>query len=151
MYLGEGKKKIKTFKGFTLVELLVVVAIIGILGSVGTIAYNGYTKGARITAAKNTLMQISLAQSEHFSNAGYYWTSGEDCADSYTKTAGEAVNEEVGDGLFDNADYIDNTIQFYFCIEEAGGASGFIASAVYREGSCKLTVNDSNVVDDSSC
>ena len=104
--------KVKTFKGFTLIELLVVVAIIGILGAVGTVAYNGYTKGARVTAAKNTLMQISLAQSEHFSNAGYYWTSGEDCADSYTKTAGEAVNEEVGDGLFDNADYIDNTIQF---------------------------------------
>ena len=142
----------KTFEGFTLVELLVVVAIIGILGAVGTIAYSGYTKGARITAAKNTLMQISLAQSEFFSNSGYYWTSSEDCANSYTKDAGEAVNQEVGRNLFsNNANYIDSKIEFYFCIEEAGGASGFVASAVYREGSCKLTVNDSNVVDDSSC
>ena len=40
-------------------------------------------------------MQISLAQSEHFSNAGFYWTSGEDCADSYTKDAGNAVNQEL--------------------------------------------------------
>ena len=145
------KKKIKTFKGFTLIELLVVVAIIGILGAVGTVAYNGYTKGARVTAAKNTLMQISLAQSEHFSNAGFYWTSSEDCEDSYTKDAGNAVNQEVGENLFLNANYIDSKIQFYFCVEEAEGASGFIASAVYREGSCTLTVNDSNVVDDSSC
>ena len=152
MYLGEGKKKIKTFKGFTLIELLVVVAIIGILGSVGTIAYNGYTKGARVTAAKNTLMQISLAQSEHFSNAGYYWTSGEDCADSYTKTAGEAVNQEVGTNLFSKANYIDSKIDFVFCIEEPDeGASGFIATAVYGGGSCTLTIGDSNVVDDSSC
>ena len=145
-------KKIKTFKGFTLVELLVVVAIIGILGAVGTIAYNGYTKGARVTAAKNTLMQISLAQSEHFSNAGYYWTSGEDCADSYTKEAGNAVNQEVGTNLFSKANYIDSKIEFYFCIEEPDeGASGFIATAVYRDGSCTLTIGDSNVVDDSSC
>ena len=144
--------KVKTFKGFTLIELLVVVAIIGILGAVGTVAYNGYTKGARITAAKNTLMQISLAQSEFFSNSGFYWTSGEDCSSSYSKEAGKAVNQEVGTNLFSKANYIDSKIEFYFCVEEPdGGASGFVASAVYREGSCKLTVNDSNVVDDSSC
>ena len=144
--------KIKTIKGFTLIELLVVVAIIGILGAVGTVAYNGYTKGARITAAKNTLMQISLAQSEFFSNSGFYWTSGEDCSSSYSKEAGNAVNQEVGDNLFTNANYIDSKIDFVFCIEEPDeGASGFIATAVYRGGSCTLTISDSNVVDDSSC
>ena len=144
--------KVKTFKGFTLIELLVVVAIIGILGAVGTVAYNGYTKGARITAAKNTLMQISLAQSEHFSNSGFYWTSDEGCEDSYTKDAGQAVNQEVGTNLFSKANYIDSKIDFVFCIEEPDeGASGFIATAVYGRGSCTLTISDSNVVDDSSC
>ena len=39
-------------KGFTLIELLVVVAIIGILASVGVVAYNGYTKSAKIAATK---------------------------------------------------------------------------------------------------
>ena len=141
----------KNNKGFTLIELLVVVAIIGILGAVGTVAYNGYTKGARITAAKNTLMQISLAQSEFFSNSGFYWT-GEDCSSSYSKEAGNAVNQEVGDNLFTNVNYIDSKIDFVFCIEEPDeGASGFIATAVYGGGSCTLTISDSNVVDDSSC
>ena len=49
----------KNNKGFTLIELLVVVAIIGILAAVGVVAYNGYTKSAKINAAKSNQASVS--------------------------------------------------------------------------------------------
>ena len=64
-------------KAFTLIELLVVVAIIGILAAVGVVAYNGYTKSAKIAVVKSShklatkfyktkyLMQNSLGRLRH--------------------------------------------------------------------------------------
>ena len=62
--------------GFTLIELLVVVAIItGILAAVGVVAYSGYTSSAKKKSTENIMMQIGLAQTEHYSDFGTYYSN----------------------------------------------------------------------------
>ena len=61
--------------GFTLIELLVVVAILGIISAIGIVSYNGYVGASKKKSAENIMMQISLAQSEYYSdNDNYFFT-----------------------------------------------------------------------------
>ena len=65
-------------KGFTLIELLVVVAIIGILAAVGVVAYNGYTKSAKISLVKtnhNTVKKYIINEINKCYNLGVEFDS----------------------------------------------------------------------------
>lgn len=54
-------KKLKSNKGFTLVELVVVIAVLAILAGVGSVAYSGYIKKANEAADVSLLAAVKTA------------------------------------------------------------------------------------------
>ena len=53
--------RIKSLKGFTLIELIVVVIIIGVLAAIAAVAYNQFVAQARKTAAVANAKQVVTA------------------------------------------------------------------------------------------
>jgi len=134
--------------GFTLIELLVVVAIIGILAAVGVMAYSGYVSSAKKKSTENIMMQIGLAQTEHYSDFGVYYHPTTSCTPS--KATSLAVEKELLEGNGSTRGKITEDLEFEICVHKSG-SSYLIKAQDKSTPPCIITVDVNNAITRSNC
>ena len=131
--------------GFTLIELLVVVAILGIIAAVGIASYNGYVAGAKRKSAENVMQQISLGQTEYYSDMGIYYlnNAGTNCSPNSTTSTAIETN------LLGGSDVITDEMGYQLCV--ANDASNYIVVAQEDGGSCVIKMTALSVITRTNC
>ena len=105
-----------------------VVAILGIIAAIGIVSYSGYVEGAK-KSVDNVLQQISLGQTEFYSDNGYYYknSSSNSCpASTSTSTAIETNLLGGSDNITPELGYeiciANHSSNYQICAKEIGGS-----------------------------
>ena len=128
--------------GFSLIELLVVVAILGIIATIGIVGYSGYVSASKKKAVENALMQLSLAQTEYYSDNSAYYGS----AAGTTCTPSSATTTTVQTKLVGGTELFSSDLGYSVCAVTNAGAFYFLV-AKENGGNCeiKLTGNTQSI------
>ena len=120
--------------GFTLIELLVVVAILGIIAAIGIMSYNGYVGSAKKRSAENVMQQISLGQTEYYSDNGIYYRNSTGTSCNPTSTTSSAIETN----LLGGTDSITSEMGYELCV--ANDATNYKVIAKENGGNCEITM-----------
>ena len=131
--------------GFTLIELLVVVAILGIIATIGIVSYNGYVSSAKKRSAENVMQQISLGQTEYYSDNGIYYRNSTGTSCNPTSTTSSAIETN----LLGGTDSITSEMGYELCI--ANDATNYKVVAKENGGNCEITMTSLGIFVRTNC
>ena len=123
-----------------------VVAIIGIIAAIGFVAYSGYVEAAKKKTAENAMMQISLAQTEYYSeNSSYYGvSSGSTCSPT------SATSDAVEAALLEGAELFTDDLSYNVCVIQNDTKNYYIVSEK-DGGGCKIKLDGKQVFTREGC
>ena len=137
--------------GFTLIELLVVVAILGIIAAIGISSYNGYVSSTKQKSVENAMMQMSLGQTEYYSQNGYYYPQKTSNSCNPTTTSSSNIEKQLlGDGT-SGPDIIPDEIGYNVCVWRSSSGSFGITAKQVSGGSCKIDLSATGTYTRTGC
>ena len=117
-------------------DFLLGVDMIGNREAIGVVSYSGYAYATKKKSAENAMMQLSLAQTEYYSeNSTYYGpSSGTDCTPTST------TSDTVETALVEGAELFTTQIGFNVCIVSDTTKDYYIV-AKNESGDCKIKLD----------
>ena len=116
-----------------------VVAILGIIAAVGIVSYSGYVEGAKKKSVENVLQQISLGQTEYYSDNGYYYKNSSSSCNATTATSTAIETNLLGgsDNITPELGYeicvANHSSNYQICAKEIGGSGNQIVLTANNE------------------
>ena len=117
-----------------------VVAILGILAAVAIVSYSGYVEGAKKKSVENVQQQISLGQTEFYSDNGYYYKNSSSSSCNATTATSTAIESNLlggSDNITPELGYeicvANHSSNYQICAKEIGGSGTQIVLTANNE------------------
>ena len=97
-------------------------------------SYNGYVSSAKKRSAENVMQQISLGQTEYYSDNGIYYRNSTGTSCNPTSTTSSAIETN----LLGGTDSITSEMGYELCV--ANDATNYKVFAKENGGNCEITM-----------
>ena len=97
-------------------------------------SYNGYVGSAKKRSAENVMQQISLGQTEYYSDNGMYYRNSNGTSCNPTSTTSSAIETN----LLGGTDSITSEMGYELCV--ANDATNYKVFAKENGGNCEITM-----------